>query len=203
MHPSKTGIRTPALHGRMKLVYGNGMDTNTTQASVYAWAVTHDDTSVQGLFQQILPQQTSAARLSHILTQEQFHSETCRKDDTDVIAQFQATMKRALMHEVMPAVSAGLVALVEERPSDSIQFLSDFLIKWSDDQVSARVDPYDAPIYAERSKLVAEKTTREEGRANASVAKRQREKAARAEADANLHNMLVDSMRKHVSMLRS
>lgn len=116
---------------------------------------------------------------------------------------YKATMKRSLMHQVMPAITEALVAMVDERPHNVADFLSKFLIKWSDDQAAARVDPYEAPIYEERRLLVGEKARRDDERTNASIAKAQRETEAREVADASLHELLLDSMRKHASMLRS
>eukprot|EP00892_Ulva_mutabilis_P009907 jgi/Ulvmu1/7289/UM035_0077.1 len=150
-----------------------------------------------------LPRRPNADRLAHTLAQEAFLDKTRRKSHQAVGEQYKTTMKRALMHEVMPAVTAGLVALVEQRPLDAALFLSDFLLRWAGEQDAAKVDPYDAPIYDERRNRVTEKARREKDRANASIAKAGREKEARDTADTNLREMLLESMRKHASMLRS
>lgn len=158
---------------------------------------------VQVALRETFPCCTHADRISHVLSQQNFCKGACNGKDAGAFERYKATMRRALVHEVMPAMAAALIALVDRRPHDPVQFLSEFLIKRSDDQVSARVDPYDAPIYAERRRLVAEKAWRDEDRTNASIEKLQREKQARKLADAFLHEMLLDSVRKHTSMLRS
>ena len=144
-----------------------------------------------------------SARLNHVLEQSNAVQQIQSKTRADAIAGMQQTMRSALMREVMPAVSEALISLVEERPEDPLDYVSKFLLNWADEQEKARVDPYDAPIYQERIQLNSEKQIREQQRHEAKIANEKREKEARIAHDHDLHEMLVESLRKHESMLRS
>lgn len=149
------------------------------------------------------PVLSCSARLSHVLEQAEGMRKVQSKARAEAVSKYKQTMRQSLTREVLPAVVAALVALAEERPVDALSFVSKFLLRWADDRDLAREDPYDAPIYAERRQMNYEKAQREQERKEAFAAKMQREKDARAAADASLHEMLLDSMRKHESMLRS
>lgn len=144
-----------------------------------------------------------SARLKHVLEQSNAVKQVQTKKREHAISQQKQTMHNALMRDVMPALSEGLLSLVEERPVDALEYLSSYLLNWANEQEKAQVDPYEAPIYEERIQLVSEKREREQQRQVAKAAKMQREKEARIAADTALHASLLESLRKHESMLRS
>lgn len=158
---------------------------------------------MQALEEPDQPKINRSARINHVLEQSNAVQQIQNKARTDAMEGMKQTMRSALMREVMPAVSEGIISLVEERPEDPLDFLSKFLLNWADEQENARADPYDAPIYTERIQLNSEKKVREQQRHEAKIAKMQREKEARIAHDHALHEMLIESLRKHESMLRS
>lgn len=149
------------------------------------------------------PKLNRSARLNYVLEQSNVMQQLENKAQADAVSKMKDTMRSALMREVMPALSEGLLSLVEQRPADVLEYLSSFLLRWADEKEQAHVDPYDAPIYQERIRLVSEKEEREQQRKIDKAAKIEREKAARITADDSLHELLVESIRKHESMLRS
>jgi Dpy-30 motif len=148
------------------------------------------------------PMMNRSARLNHVLEQSNAVQQIQSKQHSDAVSKLKDTMQKALMREVLPALSEGLLTLVEERPADPLEHLSAFLLRWADEQDKAHADPYDAPIYQERIQLNEAKAERERQRAEARAAKAEREKAARIKADDALLEMLVEAKRKHQSMLR-
>jgi hypothetical protein len=143
-----------------------------------------------------------SARLQHVLQQSNAVQQVQRKQQADALSKLKDTMQSALMREVLPAVSEGLLSLVEARPADPVDYLSSFLLNWADEQDRKHTDPYDAPIYQERIRLNEEKAERKRQQAEAQAAKMEREKAARIKADDELLDMLVEAKRKHQAMLR-
>jgi hypothetical protein len=155
---------------------------------------------VQKSLEVLEPKVNRTSWVNHVLSQTRATTEALSRIKADMVACYKQTMRKSLMREVMPAVVASLIALAEERPLEPLAFMSDFLLQWSDEKDQARQDPYDAHIYAERRQMNHEKA---EDRKVAIEAKLKREKDARAAADTFLREMLLDSMRKHESMLRS
>jgi ribosomal protein L25 (general stress protein Ctc) len=144
-----------------------------------------------------------AERNAHITQQEQAIAAAARQQEETLINDLAMTLREQMMHEVMPSVSSVLLELVRVRPPDPIGFLSQRLLAHADLQDSEHTDPYDAPIYGQRRELVAGKLQREEERARAWALKADREAVAKAEADKQLRTMLIQSVQKHESMMRT
>lgn len=143
-----------------------------------------------------------SARLNHVLEQSSTLQQWQEKAQADAKPKVKDTVEKAMMRDVLPALTEGLLSLVEERPEDALDYLSQFLINWADEKDNAHADPYDAPIYAERVQLNTEKAIREKQREEDRIAKEKQEKAARIAHDDALLDMLTSALEKHEKILR-
>ena len=111
-------------------------------------------------------------------------------------------IKDELMREVMPALAASMLDMLEAQPVDAIGFLADSLVAKADLQDAVLFDPYDAPIYEERRRKVEAKARRDTERARQAVERAERQRVAKLEADKSMYNMLLQNVAKHESLMR-
>jgi hypothetical protein len=124
-------------------------------------------------------------------------------EEERLVEGYAAMLRERVAHEVMPSVCKALIEIVAQRPEDPIGCLSRRLLEEADKMDRLQVDPYDAPVYGEKRHLVAAHEAREAARASAREAKAQAEEAERRELDEKLRAMLLQSVQKHESMMRS
>jgi hypothetical protein len=133
-------------------------------------------------------------------TQATQHSLQRHRSD---VHQLQQLVRKLVLSDILPSVVPAIVAVADTRPDNAVQFLAEQLLAAADEQDAHTVDPYVAPIYTERRKEVAKDNLRASELKAAADAKAEREAIAKLEAEKSLTAMLVDSMTRHESMLRS
>lgn len=141
--------------------------------------------------------------IDHLAKQQQKVDEARVKQDHKLVDQYTATLYEGLMRTVMPCLCSALAEVAKERPKDPIGFVARHLLKQADEQDRQYADPYAAPVYTERKEQWAAKAERKAAREAERTAKAERERVQRIKADEELRTMLIASVQKHQSMLRS
>jgi hypothetical protein len=144
-----------------------------------------------------------AQLINHLAKQQQEVHDAEAEEDQKLMKQYTTTLYESMMRTVMPSLCCALAEVVKERPKDPVGFVARHLLKLADEQDSQHADPYSAPVYAERRELLVAKAAREAAREEERHAKAAREAAQRIKADEELRAMLIASVQKHQSMLRS
>jgi Dpy-30 motif len=145
------------------------------------------------------PDEAAALQLQQEIQATQ-HSLECHQSD---VHHLQQLLRKKVLSDILPSVVPAMMALAGTRPEDPVLFLAEQLLAAADEQDAHTIDPYDAPIYAERRHLVAKDIQRAAESKAAAAAKAEREAIARLETESRLTAMLVESMTRHESMLRS
>lgn len=145
----------------------------------------------------------TSERAAHMALQERAMTTTWQQEQAHVLDAYAATLQEQMMQEVVPSLCKVLIDLARARPVDALSFLSRRLLEEADRLDTEHIDPYAAPLYAERRELVAAKLRRNSEREEARASKMEREAAARSAADAKLRTLLIQSVQKHQSMMRS
>jgi hypothetical protein len=119
------------------------------------------------------------------------------------VSDYTATLREHMLREVMPSLCKILVGTVQQRPADAVGYVAQKLLEEADELDKQHEDPYDAPVYGEKAAMAAGKRERDAARAVAADAAAEAEAAARQALDDELREMLLHSMQKHESMMRS